>query len=41
MPNKPGQLGTGKKRHYADKLFHIPIKAIPSDKSSLLKNLSG
>jgi len=37
MSNKPSQLTAGKKLRDADKLSHIPIKVIPSDKSTLLK----
>ncbi|MFQ3175215.1 MAG: lipoic acid synthetase [Psychromonas sp.] len=37
MSNKPSQLTAGKKLRDADKLSHIPIKVIPSNKTTLLK----
>mgnify|MGYP003624313707 CR=1 FL=1 len=37
MSNKPSQLTAGKKLRDADKLSHIPIKVIPSDRQSVLK----
>jgi lipoic acid synthetase len=37
MSNKPSQLTAGKKLRDADKLSHIPIKVILSDKQSILK----
>jgi lipoic acid synthetase len=37
MSNKPSQLTAGKKLRDADKLSHIPIKVVPSNKSTLLK----
>ena len=37
MSNKPSQLTAGKKLRDADKLAHIPIKVIPSDKDNILK----
>lgn len=40
MSNKPSQLTAGKKLRDADKLSHIPIKVVPSDKSTLLKKPS-
>ena len=40
MSNKPSQLTAGKKLRDADKLSHIPIKVIPSDKDSVLKKPS-
>ena len=40
MSNKPSQLSAGEKLRDADKLSHIPIKVIPSDKSTVLKKPS-
>jgi lipoic acid synthetase len=40
MSNKPSQLTAGKKLRDADKLSHIPIKVIPSDRQSVLKKPS-
>jgi len=40
MSNKPSQLTAGQKLRDADKLSHIPIKVIPSDKSTVLKKPS-
>ncbi|PKH04287.1 lipoyl synthase [Psychromonas sp. MB-3u-54] len=37
MSNKPSQLTAGKKLRDADKLSHIPIKVVPSNKTTLLK----
>ncbi len=37
MSNKPRKLTAGEKLRDADKLAHIPIKVIPSDKDSILK----
>ena len=41
MSNKPSQLTAGKKLRDADKLSHIPIKVIPSDRQSVLKKPAG
>ncbi|KPU83594.1 lipoyl synthase [Psychromonas sp. PRT-SC03] len=40
MSNKPSQLTAGKKLRDADKLSHIPIKVIASDKNTILKKPS-
>ncbi|ABM04732.1 lipoic acid synthetase [Psychromonas ingrahamii 37] len=40
MSNKPSQLTAGKKLRDADKMSHIPIKVVPSNKSTLLKKPS-
>lgn len=40
MDNKPSQLIAGKKLRDADKLSHIPIKVIPTDKNTILKKPS-
>ena len=40
MSNKPRKLTAGQKLRDADKLAHIPIKVIPSDKDSVLKKPS-
>lgn len=40
MDNKPTQLVAGKKLRDADKLSHIPIKVIPTDKNTILKKPS-
>lgn len=40
MSNKPSQLTAGKKLRDADKLSHIPIKVILSEKGSILKKPS-
>lgn len=40
MSNKPSQLTAGRKLRDADKLSHIPIKVIPSDRNTLLKKPS-
>lgn len=40
MSNKPSRLTAGQKLRDADKLSHIPIKVIPSDKSTVLKKPS-
>ncbi|MEH6453776.1 MAG: lipoyl synthase [Psychromonas sp.] len=40
MSNKPSQLTAGKKLRDGDKLSHIPIKVIPSNKSTMLKKPS-
>ncbi|MCW8995109.1 MAG: lipoyl synthase [Psychromonas sp.] len=40
MSNKPNRLIAGEKLRGADKLAHIPIKVIPSDKDSVLKKPS-
>jgi len=40
MSNKPSQLTAGQKLRDADKLSHIPIKVIPSDKNTVLKKPS-
>lgn len=40
MSNKPSQLTAGKKLRDADKLSHIPIKVITSDKATILKKPS-
>lgn len=40
MSNKPSQLTAGKKLRDADKLSHIPIKVITSDKNTILKKPS-
>ena len=40
MSNKPKKLTAGQKLRDAEKLAHIPIKVIPSDKNSILKKPS-
>lgn len=40
MSTKPSQLTAGKKLRDADKLSHIPIRVIPSDKHTVLKKPS-
>lgn len=40
MNNKPPKLTAGQKLRDADKLAHIPIKVLPSDKDSILKKPS-
>jgi len=40
MNTKPSQLTAGNKLRDADKMSHIPIKVIPSDKSTVLKKPS-
>ena len=40
MTNKPTQLTAGVKLRDADKLSHIPIKVIPSDRKTILKKPS-
>ena len=37
MNTKPSQLTAGNKLRDADKMSHIPIKVIPSDKNTILK----
>ena len=40
MNTKPSQLTAGNKLRDADKMSHIPIKVIPSDKNTILKKPS-